>query len=123
MIEYANGRREVIKAPKPKPKPEPDYSNVDNVYHNSESGRPEKRLEGVGLTGFIITIASVPVWWLVSMLVGLIAGVLGIIFGSIGIHRVRKNRETKWGKGFAITSLILGLIMVVVSVILLIVIA
>jgi len=110
MIEYSNGKREVIKESKPLPKP--DYTSVD-----SHSGKPEKRLEGLGLAGFIVTIASIPVWWFVSWIVGLVAGVLGIIFGSIGIHRCRKNPDQKWGKGFAITSLIIGLILTIVSII------
>ena len=91
----------------------------DFDIYNEGSSTSKRRLEGLGLAGFIITLVNLPFWWLVSMIFGLVAGVLGIIFGSIGIHRTRKHRTTKWGKGFAITSLILGLIMVVVSLILL----
>lgn len=118
MIEYKNGNREVFKPANPEPKTEPEYRDIDAVY-NEGSSTSKRRLEGLGLAGFIITLVNLPFWWLVSMIFGLVAGVLGIIFGSIGIHRTRKHRTTKWGKGFAITSLILGLIMVVVSLILL----
>jgi hypothetical protein len=118
MIEYTNGKREVIKSPKPEPRVEPSYSNVDNVYYSSKAVKPEKRLEGVGLAGFIISLSLGIIWWFIAWPLGF-GGVLGIIFGSIGIHRCRKNRETKWGKGFAITSLILGLIMVITSLIVL----
>jgi hypothetical protein len=120
MIEYSNGKREVIKALKSEPKAEPDYSNLDNVYNDNKTGRTAKRLEGLGLAGFIFSIVLATIWWFLSWAVGF-GGVLGIIFGSIGIHRVRKNRDTKWGKGFAITSLILGMIMVIVSLIFLII--
>lgn len=115
MIEYSNGKREIIKSPKPIAKPKSEYANVDEAYYNRQSARPKKRLEGLGLAGFIITLSSIPVWWFVSMIAGLAAGVLGIVFGSIGIHRCRKDPDYKWGKGFAITSLIVGLILLIVS--------
>ncbi len=117
LIEYSNGTREIIKAKQPEKKQEPDYSNVDDVYKNNNSDSRRRRVEGLGLAGFIITLVNLPLWWLVSQIFGIVAGVLGIIFGSIGIHRCRKNPDTKWGMGFAVTSLVVGLVMVLVSLI------
>lgn len=118
MIDYANGKREVIKqSKKPVKASEPDYSNVDNVYYDSPGKAPvRRRVEGLGLAGFIITLTSIPIWWLVSWIGGLVGGVLGIIFGAIGISRCNKDPMLT-GKGFAITSLVIGIVITVLSVI------
>lgn len=121
MIDYANGSREVIKQDK-KPDPknaEPDYSNVDNVYNDSyrTTRQDRRRVEGLGLAGFITTLVSVPIWWLVSWIGGLVGGIIGIIFGAIGISRCKKNPSLT-GKGFAITSLVIGIVIAALSVIL-----
>lgn len=121
MIEYANGTREVIKQDQKSEQQisEPEYSNVDNVY-NDTYGAPRKerrRVEGLGLAGFITALVSVPIWWLVSWIGGLVGGIIGIVFGAIGISRCKKNPALT-GKGFAITSLVIGIVIAALSVIL-----
>lgn len=118
MIDYANGKREVIKqSKKPEPTAKPDYTNVDNIYYGgSEKAPARRRVEGLGLAGFIITLTSIPIWWLVSWIGGLVGGVLGIIFGAIGISRCNKDPMLT-GKGFAITSLVIGIVITVLSVV------
>lgn len=119
MIDYSNGKREVIKQTKKKESKsvEPDYSNVDNVYYDSPDSKPvRRRVEGLGLAGFITTLVSLPIWWLVSWIGGLVGGIIGIIFGAIGISRCKKNPMLT-GKGFAITSLVIGIVITVLSVI------
>jgi len=42
---------------------------------------------------------------------------LGVIFGAISIARITKRRESRKGLGFAIVSLILGVLLVAVTLI------
>jgi hypothetical protein len=113
LIEYSDGKRTVFKEEKPK-------ANNSDYYRSTDSSRPEnerkgRKLEGFGFAGFLLTLTSIPIWVLVSWFTGFVAGILGVIFGAIGIHRCRKNPDTKMGKGFAITSLIVGMLLITLS--------
>lgn len=113
QIIYDNGRRESIKPVYTEPK----YENVDDIYFDERKGRKSKKIEGSGLAGFITAIVTMSIWWLIRSVGGMIAGLILIVLGSIGIHRCRKNPDLLWGKGFAITALTIGLGMFLVSLI------
>lgn len=104
MVQYANGQTENFK-----------QTAKANTYVAEEN--PRKKLDALGLVGFILTIVSIPFWWWISMLIGLIAGIIGIVFGSISMARILKRPESRKGLGFAIVSLILGVVLVAISVI------
>lgn len=76
-----------------------------------------KRLDVLGLIGMILSVASIPFWWLISAIIGLVGGVIGIIFGSISIARIQRRPESRKGLGFAIASLVVGLLLVIATVI------
>ena len=55
-----------------------------------------KKVEGLSLTAMILGILGL--------------GPLPLIFGAIGLNKIKKNPEKWSGKGFALTGLILGII-------------
>lgn len=104
MIQYANGEKE-------------NFQKPANTNASVAEEKPRKKLDVLGLVGFCISIASIPFWWWLSMLIGIIGGAIGIVFGSISLARILKRPESRKGLGFAITSLIVGVIMVAISLI------
>ena len=80
MIQYANGTSE-------------SFSNSDT---NSEKPK-KKKLDIMGLLGFILSTSSIPIWWLLTAYAGLIGGVIGIAFGITSIVRIVKRRGERKG--------------------------
>ncbi|MDC0303579.1 DUF4190 domain-containing protein [Flavobacteriales bacterium] len=107
MIRYSNGNKEIIKEIKPK--------NEEEYVPLNEVRQPKKRMDVMGIIGFALTLTSIIPWWLVSAIIGLVAGVLGIVFGIISIARITKRRESRKGLGFAIVSLILGVLLIALT--------
>lgn len=81
-----------------------------NIYADHAVG-DTRRTEKLGLAGFILTLIG----WVLAY--GLPLSILGVIFGSISLAKIRRNPQRFKGRGFAITSLILGIIGVVVGII------
>jgi hypothetical protein len=79
------------------------------LYNNGRSVRDDRHTEGLGLTGFILTLIA----WVLVYTAPLC--ILGIIFGAVSIHKIRRYPEKYKGKGLAITSLILGIVGLVVG--------
>lgn len=67
--------------------------------------------EKLGLSGFILTLVG---WVFVF---GIPLSVLGIVFGAISLGKIKRNPAHFKGKGFAIASLVLGIIGVVVGIV------
>jgi hypothetical protein len=97
VIKYANGTRDFFTASGP----------VDDRY-----SAEEVKTEGLGLAGFIISLAGLFVF-------GLLFGLLAVIFGSISLVRIKRSPGRYKGKGYALVSLIIGIIDIVGIVILL----
>ena len=101
-ILYSNGTNELFG-------PNEIYiPNQTNFYYNSA---PIKT-EGLGLAGFLsglvgLFIASIPL------------GIIAVVFGGISLSKIKKNPQRFKGKGFAIASIILGIVDVVAMIILL----
>ena len=102
-ILYSNGTRDLFG-------PTETYipNQTSSIYNNNSV----LKTEGLGLAGFLsglvgLFIASIPL------------GVIAVIFGSISLSKIKKQSQRYKGKGFAIASIILGLIDVVVMIILL----
>lgn len=108
MIRYSNGEKEIIK-------PISNSQKKEDEYESAKS--PKKRLDVLGLVGFCLTIASILPWWFVSALIGFFAGIIGIVFGSISLARIVRRRDSRKGLGFAIVSLILGVLLIAATLI------
>lgn len=68
---------------------------------------PQKN-EGFGLAGFIISLVGLLVAFLVPL--GLLFGLIPIIFGTISLVKIKRNPAKYKGRGFALWSLLLGII-------------
>jgi hypothetical protein len=74
---------------------------------------------GVGTAAGVLGILAVILTFIpYASFIGIVLGILAVIFGGVGISRA--NRIGGAGKGMAVTGLVLGLIAVVLAVILLI---
>jgi hypothetical protein len=102
-IQYSNGTNDLIS------ETNTFSANQTNQLYNNY---PVLKTEGLGLAGFISGLAGL---FIASIPLGLIA----VIFGSISLSRIKKQPGRYKGRGFAIASLILGLIDVVAMIILL----
>ena len=60
-------------------------------------------VEGLGLAGFICAVVGL-------FVVGIILGILGIVFGAISLSRFHQFPGKYKGKGFAIASLVIGIV-------------
>ena len=70
------------------------------------------KVEGLGLAGFVsslvgLFIASIPL------------GIIAIVFGNISLSKIKKNPQRYKGKGFAVASIIIGIVDVVAMIVLL----
>lgn len=61
------------------------------------------KTDGLAIAGFVLGVIGI-------FIAGLILGILAIIFGGIALGRIRRNPETRRGKGFAIAALVLGIV-------------
>lgn len=64
---------------------------------------PKLKVEPFGIAGFITGIVGLIVF-------GYIFGTIAIVFGAISLVRIRNNPDKYKGRGFAIASLILGIV-------------
>lgn len=72
-----------------------------NLLQKIDSDEP--KTEGLGLAGFITGLVGL-------FVLGIVLGIISIIFGAISLGKISKQPEKYKGKGFAITSLILGIL-------------
>lgn len=72
----------------------------------------DRRANGLAITGFVCSLVGLFVF-------GIVLGLLGIIFGAIGLGRAVRDPGTWKGKGMAIASLVIGVVDVVVAIVLL----
>jgi hypothetical protein len=62
-----------------------------------------QKMDGMALTGFILGVLGV-------FYLGFLFGLLGIIFSAIGLNNIRKNPDSKKGRGLAIAGLVCGIV-------------
>lgn len=72
----------------------------------------QRKVEKHALTGFILSILGL------FPILGLPLAIIGISFGASSLHRITKDTTHYKGKGFAITSIILGILGAIVSLLL-----
>jgi hypothetical protein len=86
--------------------------HVNKLSKSNLTNDGEPKTEGLGLAGFITGLVGLFIF-------GILFGLIAIIFGAISLGKINKNPDKFKGKGFAITSLILGIIDVAAFLILL----
>ena len=98
-ILYINGTRESILT---------DAPPVERVHVQPAGVPPSPKTEGLGLAGFIAGIVGL-------FVAGIPLGSIGIIFGGISLARFKKEPGRYKGRGFAIWSIVLGVIDIIGS--------
>jgi hypothetical protein len=106
---YSNGTSDLF-GPQDTAIPSQNYYPNQN-YLSSTNTTPAK-VEGLGLAGFVsslvgLFIASIPL------------GIIAIVFGNISLSKIKKNPQRYKGKGFAVASIIIGIVDVVAMIVLL----
>jgi hypothetical protein len=96
-IKYANGTRDFFTGSAP----------VDYRYSTEE-----RRIEGLGLAGVFASFAGL-------FVLGIPLGLLAVTFGCISLGRINRNPGRYKGKGYALVSIILGIVDIVGVIILL----
>ncbi len=96
-IKYANGTRDFFTGSAP----------VDYRYSTEE-----RRVEGLGLAGVFASFAGL-------FVLGIPLGLLAVTFGCISLGRINRNPGRYKGKGYALVSIILGIVDIVGVIILL----
>jgi hypothetical protein len=106
-IKYANGSEDVFKLEKQEVKP--TQSNPSTGYYvNPETGASnnnKKKLEIWGLIGFLVSLLGV--------LVNPVFIFLSLIFSIVSLVRFSRHKNKFWGRGFAITGLVLSISVIV----------
>ncbi len=97
FIKYVNGQKEVF---------------AEKLV---EETKKRESVEGFGLTGFIISVPSFVLLGL-SMGVSGLFGLVAIVFGYISISKLKKSAQEHKGKGFAIASIIIGFIALILAI-------
>ena len=88
MIKYNNGTRDFF-----------DQSSSDSYGEKA----PPVRSEGMSIASFVCGIGGLIIF-------GIPLGILALVFGGIGLNKIRQFPDRFSGKGFAIAGIILGLI-------------
>ncbi|MGD0341389.1 MAG: DUF4190 domain-containing protein [Bacteroidales bacterium] len=97
VIRYADGKKDLFPGSGP--------------AENGKSG-DQRQTEGLGMAGFAIGIAGI-------FVIGIPFGLLAVILGFISLHRIKKNPDRLMGRGYAIASVVLGIVDIAVIIVLL----
>ena len=85
----------------------------DSIKENTAgTGNTDHRItEKLGVAGFILSfLGMIP-------LIGIPFAVLAIIFGAVSLKRIKRNPEKYKNKGFAVASIVIGCIMILINII------
>lgn len=102
-ILYSNGTSELF-GPKEMYIPNNTYFPDQTNFSNNNSA--PLKTEGLGLAGFISGLAGL-------FIAAIPLGIVAIVFGAISLSKIKRNPQRYKGKGFAIASIILGIVDVV----------
>jgi hypothetical protein len=91
----------------PVPAPGPGYPPQPGYGYGYASPYPQApRNEPLAIAGLVCGIASIPL--LVACGLGIVGGVLGIVFGLIAMRRIRDANGALTGRGMALAGAICG---------------
>lgn len=102
-IHYSNGTREFF---------DPSDEYIPNQTIPKYNNNAVLKTEGLGLAGFISSLVGL-------FIAGIPLGAIAIIFGAISLSKIKKNPQRYKGRGFAIASVVIGIIDVIATIILL----
>lgn len=86
------------------------YSNGTSDYIQRLAGNSQAKTEGLGIAGFVAGIVGL-------FVAGIPLGLLAIIFGFVSLSKIKKQPDRFKGKGFAIASIVIGMVAVVGAII------
>jgi hypothetical protein len=104
-IHYSNGTRDFF---------DPSDAYIPNRPIPTYNYNPVLKIEGLGLAGFISSLVGL-------FIAGIPLGAVAIVFGGISLSKIKKQPQKFKGKGFAIASIIIGIIAVAGMIILLVI--
>ena len=104
VIIYTNGTHEIFTSTNATVS---GYNNATTTDNNTTI-----KTEGLGVTGFVSSLVGL-------FVAGIPLGLIGVIFGSISLSKIKKNPNKFKGKGLAIASIIIGIIAIVGAIIVL----
>ncbi len=80
----------------------------------AQQGPPAKSSNGLAVTGFVLGLLGLLLCWIpVLNFFGILLGILGAVFGTIGLV---SSKKTGTGKGLAIAGLVMGVLAVVLAI-------
>lgn len=94
LITYSNGSHDSFTA---------DEAIPAQRYMPQNFNPQPQKTEGLGLAGFILSLTGLFVG-------GIPLGILAVIFGAISLSKIKNGRGKYKGRGFAIASLVIGLV-------------
>lgn len=116
MVKYNNGTKEIIKSE------EPQRQSTDEEYRNYKIKKKKRMIHpggpfsmALGILSFILLYASlilatISTFPLTLFIIGLLAAGLAVLLGRNAIRRTNEAPEVYKAKGFAITGMIIGLV-------------
>lgn len=109
-IFYNNGTHDILVRNNVQQNPVQQNSAQPSNNNSSPDNGGTKKTEGFAVAGFIAGLAGLFVF-------PYLLGAVAIIFGAIGLGRIKKNPSKLKGKGLAIASLIIGIAGIVATLI------
>jgi len=82
-------------------------NNPNLKFHQAKD---ELRTEGLAVAGFICSLIGI-------FFAGLVFGTLAVIFGIVALGKIKRNPETKKGRGLAIAAIVIGLVVLPLTII------
>jgi hypothetical protein len=104
MIIYSNGSHDFITTTNA-------LDSNQNSITTSNNNAPIKN-EGLGIAGFVSGLVGL-------FFAGIPLGLIGVIFGGISLSKIKKQPNKFKGKGFAIASIVIGIIAIIGAIIVL----
>jgi len=80
---------------------------VESIEQSTAQEQPKKKLQGLGLAGFIVSLSSM-IFFGTPLL--LITAIVGLILSAVALKKF--NKETHKLKGFAISGLVIGIVII-----------
>ena len=97
--------------------PPPQYGGAPPGYEPYGAAPANPTNSGMAIAGFVCSLVGlIPCFWLAQL-----PGILGTIFGFIGLKQTRDGQRK--GRGMAIAAVVIGLILVAFAIVLVIVLA